>query len=315
MIRSKDLHLAARERTGRARPITSRYTAVYLAVGLVLAVTTMICGLLMEQTDGLGDMEKRTLISTVEMLVILAVQAFIPLWSAGFTCCAMGFARQQNVENRNLLDGLRRWPVLLRLSLLEGLIYLSISYLLMMAVVTVYMMTPAGLQMVLTMSSAVNVTTELTPEMQDALLKTLEPVYLIWLPIVMAISLFLSYQFRLARYRVLDEDRPGAIRALLQSIRMIHRHRWQLVKLDLSWWWFYLLIVPVNGILFLPELLTALHVTLPVNGDIAYLLCYCVYAAALFGLYTLGLAKVETSYAIFYQTLLEPFKAPAEEAQ
>ena len=302
-LNPKGLRAAARTLTAPAKPVVARYTAVYLAVGLLVALTTLVCDLLMEQTGGLGDLGKRTLIGTVQMLIPLLAQAFLPLWAAGFTCCAMGFARKQPVENPHLLGGLRRWGVLLRLYLCQSFVYFAASYALLMVVMPVYMLTPWGTNMLETMTELMYTTTATTQEMQDALIPTLKPLYMIWIPLVAALSVFLSYQFRLARYRVLDEDRPGAIRSLWESLRLIHRHRWQLVKLDLGWWWYYLLTALFSVILYVPELLTALGVTLPVDGNVLYLLCYLVYAVALGLLYLTSLAPVETSYALFYHRL------------
>ena len=301
-LRSKDLRTDARTLTAPARPITLRYTAVYLAVGLLVALTTLVCALLTERTGGLGDMNKRTLISTVEMLITLAAQAFLPLWTAGFTYCALGFARKQPVVPRYLLWGVRRWGVLLRLYLCQSFVYFAASYALLMVVMPIYMVTPWGAGLLNTMTELMYATAA-TQEMQDTLMTALEPMYMIWIPLVMALTVFLSYQLRLARYRVLDDDRPGAIRAMWESIRLIHRHRWQLCKLDLSWWWYYLLTALTMCILYVPELLTAFGVTLPVDGNVLYLLCYLVYALALGLLYVTSLAKVETSYTLFYHRL------------
>lgn len=302
-LKPKHLHRAARTLTAQAGPTVVRYTAVYLAVGLLVALTTLVCQLLIDRTGGLGDMGKRTMISTVEMLILLAAQVFQPLWTVGITCCAMGFARQEAVNSNHLLGGLRRWAVLLRLTVCQGFVYFSASYVLLMFVLPVYLLTPWGTNLLQTMTGYMATATELTPQMQEAIIAAMGPLYVVWIPIVAVLSIFLSYQFRLALYRVLDGDRPGAIRAMWESCRLIHRHRWQLVKLDLSWWWYYLVTALCSCILYAPELLTALGVTLPISGNVLYLVCYLVYAAALGGLYLIGLAKVETSYALFYDRL------------
>lgn len=315
-LRPKDLRTAARTLAAPANPIVSRYTAVYLAVGLLVALTTLVCDLLLARTGGLGDIDKRTLISTVEMLIALVAQAFLPLWTAGFTCCAMGFARNQRVESGHLLGGMHRWGVLLRLSLCQSFVYFAASYALLMVVMPLYMMTPWGTPLLKTMTELMYLTTATAQEMQEALMVALEPLYIVWIPLVTVLSVFLSYQFRLALYRVLDADSPGAIRAMWQSCRLIHRHRWQLVKLDLSWWWYYLLTALSMCILYVPELLTAFGVTLPVGSNVAYLLCYLVYAALLGILYLTSLAKVETSYALFYNHLVNASSAtPSNRAQ
>ena len=315
-LRPKDLRHAAGTLAAPARPIVIRHTAVYLAVGLLLALTALVCDLLMERTGGLGDMGKRTLISTVEMLITLAAQAFLPLWTAGFTCCAIGFARSQSVETGHLLGGLRRWGVLLRLSLCQSFVYFAASYALLMVVMPVFLVTPWGTTLLESMTGILYTSTELTPEIQSAVISAMGPLYVVWIPLVMALSLFLSYQFRLALYRVLDADRPGAVRAMWESCRLIHRHRWQLVKLDLSWWWYYLLSALLSLILYVPELLTLLEVSLPVDSNILYLVCYLVYAVALGLLYLTSLAKVETSYALFYDHLVNASSAtPSNRAQ
>ena len=301
-MNTKSLRAEARTRTAGAKPIVRRYTAVYLGVGLLMAMISLVCTALLARTGDLADLDKQAVIYTAQIVLNLAARAFLPLWSVGFTVCALGFARKQAVQPGHLLGGLYRWAGLLRLGLLLAIVFLSLTYLLIMGLMTVFVMTPGGAKLIAVMYTAVNATT-ITPEMEEAVLAAMEPLYLLSAPFILLLLLFLSYQFRLAVYRLLDQERPGAIRAMLESLILLRRQRWKLMKLDLSWWWYYLLTALLSGVLYAPELLAVLGVNLPLDGTVQYLICYLLYAAGLWLLYTAALARVETSYALFYDHL------------
>lgn len=287
------------------KKITALYTLVYLGLGLLVALISLAANTMIENTGGLGDMGTRAVISTAEMVLTMAVQIFLPFWTMGFTFCAIGFARRMYVTSKDLLGGLARWPVLLRLFFCYGIVYMAISYVLMMVLLPIYMMTPQGAELYTLMDTTMMDMTALTPELQQQLITALEPIYVFWVPLVLVMLVVLSYLFRLAIYRVLDEDRPGAIRAMIDSCRLLHRHRLRLLRLDLSFWWYHLLTLLLAGILWLPELLTTVGIQVPMADDLFYLVCCGVYVLATACLYLCSLAKVETTYAVFYDRLLE----------
>ena len=286
------------------KKITGLYTLVYLGLGLLVALSSLVANTMIENTGGLGDMGTRAVISTAEMVLTMAAQIFMPFWTMGFTFCAIGFARNKAVVQKDLLGGLARWPVLVRLFLCYGIVYMAVSYVILLVLLPLYMMTPQGAALSTLMDTAMMDTTALTPELRDQLMVALKPIYAIWIPLLLAILAFLSYLFRLAIYRVLDEDRPGAVRAMIQSCRLLHRHRLRLLRLDLSFWWYHLLTLLLTGILWLPDLMAMAGITVPLAADQFYLLCCGVYALATAVLYLTSLAKVETTYAVFYDRLL-----------
>ena len=92
---------------------------------------------------------------------------------------------------------------------------------------------------------------------------------------------------------------------MLISATLMRRRRWQLFRLDLHFWWYYGLKVLCMLICYADLLLAALGVNLPVGTDAVYLITYGLYLAALFMVEISFRPRVDTAYAIAYETLKE----------
>lgn len=281
------------------------HSAVTVGAGILVALVALVTGRMIENTGGLSDIGLRTALGTVQQAVALAVQLLLPFWTAGITFCAIRLARGQAVGPKDLLGGMKRWGVLLRLYLFKSLLLTSAIYTIMQLAVMLVMLTPFAEPMLASMDSLMGQSmtldpTTLTDQLAADLIKTMLPVYIAALPLLAAVLVFFHYQFRLATYRVLDEDRPGAIRAMFQSCRLIHRYRFRLFRLDLSFWWYYLLQALLALISMADVVLEALNVPLPMEGDLFYLVTYLVYGIGTVALHRYCLVRVETAYACFY---------------
>ena len=283
--------------------VVAIYTAVYLALGLLLAVSTLVTENLINRTGGLGDMSLRTLILTVDQFIALAVQIFTPLWTLGAVSFAMGIVRNQPPTPGMLLGGARRWAVLLRYGLCLLAVYFAAGYALLMIALPLYMNMPQG-QALAELAEPFMTAPALTDEMVLQLMEAMMPLYAIVGIGLAVVILAMRYLFGMAIYRLLDQDRPGAIRAMTESVRLLKGHRLELLKLDISWLWYSILSYLASCILSVPSILTTMGVALPVDYPTAYLLCYLVFIPVLGTLYMTTLARRETTYALFYNNLL-----------
>ena len=122
--------------------------------------------------------------------------------------------------------------------------------------------------------------------------------------------IFLSYSFRMALYLVME--RPvGAVQAHILSARMMRRHKWQLFRMDLSYWWYYLLGAAVSVIGYLDMVLELMGIEVPIDPMVLFfgtLAVYCV-------LYTLlclwKKCEVDAAYVLAYESIAYPEQTEA----
>ena len=117
----------------------------------------------------------------------------------------------------------------------------------------------------------------------------------------------LSNKLRLADFIVLDDPRTGAFAAALKSWRLTGGHFWQLIRLDLSFWWFYALQLLLAVVAYLDMLAPMVGVVLPEN---AFLWLYLLQAAGQLVLFWWAGSYVQTTYAVTYDTLQEAAGLP-----
>ena len=111
------------------------------------------------------------------------------------------------------------------------------------------------------------------------------------------------YRLRLADYVLLDTPRRGALFAILCSFHMTRRKVGSILRLDLRFWWYYLLqllcLVLCYGDLILP----ALNIHLPFTEDTAFFLFFLLGTACQCLLFWQYRGKVLTTYSMAYRAL------------
>lgn len=287
------------------------YSAIALGAGLFSQLVDFFTGLMMENTGGLSGLGTRAILETVNTLFPLVLNLLLPLWMLGLMSATLRLCRQERVSPDNLKDGFPRWGVLLRLSLFEGLLMFGVAYLTLQVSTILFSVTTLSRSAMEFLAPYVDDLVLLETAMEDPvfmadLLKTMWPMLIVWGVLLLAVMIPLVYSLRLSYYRIIDEDRPGALRAIGQSRKMMKGNKWKLFKLDLSYWWYYLLQIALALILEIPIFLTDSLVSF----DVLMLLAAAVQALGSLWLQYKFLLKMEVSYALFYDTLYESHKAP-----
>lgn len=289
------------------------YSAVALGAGFLTLLVHFITGMMIDNTGGLGDLGTRAILESIDMIFSLAVNVLLPLWTFGMIRTALAMCRQKRTEPRDLLRGFSRWGLYLRLCIFEGLIYFILMYASLQAITMLISFTPLADGIVEAFTPYLE-----DPELLDAamadpatmmgLLKAMMPVLILWAAGLPVLLVPVSYALRLAVYRIGDEDRPGAFRAIRQSRKMMKGHKMQLFKLDLSFWWYYLIQILLALLLEVPVFLAG--TVIPLSIEVLTLIAGAVQALGCLLLYQKHLLKVQTTYALFYDTLYEQHSAP-----
>lgn len=298
-----EARLALAAGNGNHKRIVSIYSAIVLGVSLFTTFTYYIVELLILNTaGGLAGLGSIGILKSVASLVETVAQIAATFLAMSLLHCAIGFARQDPMEAKSLKEGFYRWGVFLRLVLLQGLMYIAFVYLAATLASTVYLFLPGmetSIQQAEPIVAQFQVTGVITEAQTFTLVQSMWPMFLMILGAVLLLVVPLFYSYRMSFYRIMDNNHPGARQAIAQSRVMMKKRRFKLFVLDLSFWWYYLLQALATIALSLVAVL--LYNVFPeIELIVNVLLC-----GAMFLIYRKYLAYVETTYAVFYDKVLQ----------
>ena len=305
----RGLKEAARESLANAsynpRKLVLIHTLASVLFALVITAMDYILGDRIAGTGGLGGLDQRTVLSTVQSALRLANLVLLPFWEVGYIFAAMGIARGKDVKPASLLEGLRRWGTVLRSNLLQIMLYFSMAMACYYLAMTVFLLTPLSTPLQTLVAPYINdVNTLLTdPVLSAQVLRNSIPMFVIFLAVYALLALPMAYHFRLVNYSLLDNPGAGAFAALRRSKFLMHGDRFNLFKLDLSFWWFYGAQALLSVICYGEWLLEILGVALPFSDTTAFFLFYILSLALQVVLYAFTRNRVAVTYALAYDTL------------
>lgn len=295
-------------------PGDPRMTALVYAggtalLGLLMTVLSYLVGLQIDSTGGLSNLGLRSMLSTVQYILPLAQSIIVLCVGFGYSTAVLRMARQQESTPRTLLEGFRHFGPLIRLSLLQALIYTAIGFVAMYVAAQIFVMTPLANDFWEIMMPLISSTSMLNDAivMDDATLvaatEAMLPMVPIFLVLFLAAAAPIYYQYRMSTFALVDDPRRGAIAAMRASRTMMKRSRLNLFKLDLCFWWFYLAELVISLLAYGDTLLPMLGVSFPWPDTVSYFLFYALSLALQVGLYYLFLNRVNATYATAYDAL------------
>lgn len=275
--------------------------------------------------SGLSGMGIRRILETVQMTLQSVQGLALPFWEIGFIFVALRLWRKEPVQPKDMLEGFRRFRQVMGLRLTELCLYFGAAFGCAYAASFIFVLTPYSQKMMqyLTPFMNENATMEQVQETlmslpMEELLAMSVPFMVIFGILFFLLFLALHYRFRLADHLLMDQPNIGAMRALFFSSQLTKKKRWALLKLDLSFWWFYLLMGVSTVVCYMDLLLPALGISLPVTSDIAALVFYVLSLVVQLVLFWQGKAYVQTTWAAAYETLcrqMEPPQAPQKQPE
>lgn len=307
MEASKTWFARARERLDQApvqRQITFLYTG--LALGLSALVTLIVYGLdfSIAQSSGLSDMGNRALLSTLQTMLPLGLNLVLLCLELGFVAAMLRISRGQYVSSQTLRLGFDRFWVLLRSTLLKGLLCLVVCLPVAYLSLALYMLTPwsdslIDAIMALVSESAGSSAAVFSDAAYDQLLSATD-AFTAFSGVFMGIAcLILSYRYRMVNYILIDKPGTGALAAMRQSRAMMKGNCNALFKLDLRLWWYYALAALALAAGNLDRLFPHLFPT----ETVGYWVSYGLNLLILAGSYCLLRSRVEVTYCFAYDAL------------
>ena len=315
------IHQTAEHSLANAKGDPKKILLIYLAIitGLSLAVAgvSILLSNRIADTGGLGNMGLRSVLSTAKSVLPLVQSVILLGLEMGYYTMALNITRGEPISNDTLFGGFRRFFPLLRAQILLSFLYLGLGLLAVYPGAYIFLMLPIseGFYEVLTpiMESASQLTGTVTIDEASmiAVSEAMEPA--LWIMGTLFLLLFIptSYRYRMVTFRLIDQSRPGALRAMRESRAMMHRNRFALFRLDLSLWWFYALQGLTVALCYSDMLLPMFGITLPWSESVSYFVFLCLSLLVQFVVYYLFMNRVSVTYAAAYGVLL-PKEQPKE---
>ena len=296
------------------------HAGVTIGANLILSILNYSLDMGIAQTGGLSDIATVTLLETIQQFMQTIVTIALPFWEMGYVFTALQMARKQSADSVQLLTGFRYFGAILRVNLLRFVIYFALVMVGAQIASYVFMLTPAASQMMLvweemlaTLESGemLNYAALLENEAYMQAMMPAIPYMLVGalLPLIPAL-----YRMRMMDFALMDEPRRGALYAFGKSLRMTRKRCLTIFKLDLHFWWYYLLQLLAVALCYGDVLLPMLGIQLDMNGDVAMFLFYAIAMVAELGLYIWKKNQVTVSYAMLYDAFAEPVVSPPKPA-
>ena len=327
VLNPRELKNAASRRISEAsydpRKLILIHTGVIVALNLVVSGLNLYLNQQISTTGGLGGLGLRSVLQTAQTMLSYFSTFFTPFWAAGLLYAMLSVARGQDAGFKTLFRGFHRFGSVLSYALWEMTFLVLLALVLCYGIIYLYLLTPLASEFValveelmqnpdfLLSTGAVNM--ELLP--LDQMYSMLTPLFLIYAAVIIPIIICFSYHFRMGTFLLVEGIPRGAFGAFLASSRLMKGHKWQMLKLDLSFWWYYLLEGLLMVILYLDVILEFAGIPLPVNSTIAFFVTIALYGGLQLVLHWFVKAHVDVTFASAYEAIFrEVVPADPEEA-
>ena len=260
-------------------------------------------------TGGLSGIGLRTMLSTASSVLQNITNLALPFWAFGYLLFILKTLRREQIGPATLLGGFHQLFPILRLLLIRGFLYAAIAFLCLYPSAVIFSLTPLAQPLEALMEPMMNLTSEadialyLDDAMLSAMTDALLPMLLIYAVLYLVICIPVSYRLRFANYVLLDNPRAGALYALRASAALLRQNCLDLFKLDLSFWWYYLIDAALLAVCYADVFLPMLGISLPFSSTTAFFLFYVLYFIGQLVFYAFAKNRVEATYAAAYEQL------------
>lgn len=299
------------QQTPNTRRLIMIHAGIPAVLSLVLTALSYILSLQIADTGGLSGMGLRSVLETLQNMLQVISVAFSLFWTLGLVASVLRWSRGGPAEDRDLLAGFRHWGPVFRSALLKMFIALAVVLLASQVSSVVYSMTPLSKEL---LSIVENMMNDLTYMPTDAQLLDAMVSYLPFLGVSLALfGLPVYYRLRMMDYALMDEPEKGAFHAMRMSLLMTQRNCVKLFKLDVSFWWFYLLELATLLVYYGDVVLHLAGVDVGVSSEVLLFIACIAGLVLQFGLYVWRQNQVSASYALVYDSLKHSLPEPSQQ--
>lgn len=317
ILNTKDLRSRAAQLVAGYPQDTRKLVLIYTGVITALSLGSNALQLFLDSqigtTGGLSGLGTRSILETIQEILTYVNTFFGPFWSAGFLVTMLNMVRGKAPASSDLLAGFRRFGRIVGHVAFE----LMVTILLMIGILNfasiLFSYSPWGaefagrIEPILTDPNLFladgSINLDLIP--YDALVSAMIPMFVIFLALFIPAYVYTAYCFRMALYLVM-ERRISAFRAHMLSVQLMRGHKWQMLKLDLSFWWYYVLGGVIAVIGYLDVILTLMGIPLPMDATVMFFATLIAYCVLSLGLYLWKKCQVDAAYVLAYEAIAYP---------
>ncbi len=296
------------------------YSGTITALSMLSLVISYVLDLRIAETGGLSNMGLRSVLSTVQYILPIAQIIVSTCLGFSYQQNVLSMARGQGADYRTLPQGFRHFFLLVRLALLQGLIYFAVGFVAMQLSSIIFAFTPfaqayyEAVQPLVDSMSVLGTVPALDEATTNAILQACMPAVWIFMGVYLLLFVPVYFRYRMSMFCLADEPRMGAFLAMHKSRLMLRKRCFDLLKLDLTMWWFYALQVLISLVLYSDMLLPILGIQLPWSQNASAYLFNGFAVLLQFAVYYFTLNRVNVTYAVAYDALQQP-REPETEAQ
>ena len=252
------------------------HTVIATGSFLLTTLINYILSLQIENTGGLAGMELGSMLAAIQSGLELVVTIGLPFWNIGLAFAALSWAKGQTTVPTDLLQGFRRFPSVLGYLLLRAALFVMLALGIINISSAIYMLTPFATDLANLLSPLLQQSVSPETLMTDAFLADLfqeiVPLLIFSAACFALVAIPLFYRLRFSDFALMSGQTCG--KALLKSFVVTRKNCLQILKLDLSFWWYYLLLALSILISYGDSLLAMLGVSLPLSSTAASLAFY-----------------------------------------
>lgn len=294
-------------------PAAKRIVLIYAGISTGLAVLTSLVsyllGLQIDKTGGLGGMGTRSILSALQSMLPLIQSAVLMCLTLGYRAAMLRVARGQYTSPNTLRLGFDRFWLLLRCSLIQGMILLTVGIACVYSTILILMMTPLAGPVMEVLSPIVSSMTALNqvPVLEDAvmlqLMDAMTPMLCIAGAVYLLAAVPIMLRYRMTDYVVIDKPGIGALTALRESRMMMRGSCKKLLALDFRLWWYYAALAGATILGYGDLLLPIFGIRLPMSAMTASYAFYALYLGVQFAIDYYLCNRIEVIYSLAYESV------------
>lgn len=299
-------------RRGRKpREVVTWYAGGTVAIAVIATVLNILLNYRMGKTGGLGDMGLRSILETAQTILPMAQALLIGSLELGYIHAMMRISRKQYADRTDLKVGFQKFFPMLRLTILQCMLYCLLGFLTYQLASTIYMLTPwAGdlidlLEPMIASGEALHVEALLDEAFVARATPAMIPMFLIWAGIACLVAIPVSYRMRMSSFCLLDDPKSRALAAMRTSVRITRRNCVKLFKLDLSFWWYYGMVILTTIVAYLDMILAIAGIDPGINPTVLSLCCYGISLAVTFAISYVWLNRIQCTYVMAYESICD----------
>lgn len=282
------------------------YAGISLTISLVMFLANLWLDDQISGTGGLGNIGTRAVFSTVQQVMPILSGMVVMCLDLGFLGGLMRISRGQYADHTDMKVGFRKFWPLVRLSMLQTLIYVAIGIIAFQLGSLIFTFTPwAGQVMDLVLPKFESAGAAMDEAMAMELLGYMVPMLLVILVTFLVILVPFLHRMRMALFCLLDDPRGRAMAAIRDSSRMMRRRFGQMLKIDLSLWFYYVATAVAFLVLWLDVIFAILEIPFPMNGELFAMVLLGASLVVQFAIHVFLRPAADMTYLTVYNALKE----------